>query len=190
FLRCRLPDAERMSLQDQLDTMKTRRTQLAARLQDRRQRLQTAQEQALTQQTLDAIETAIASRRQQLSVLQEAAAGLTHRLQQHDLARQELRKQQEALNLQQQVVDRWDALHQLVGSADGKKYRNFAQGLTFEWMVGHANTQLQTMTDRYVLVHDAFRPLELGVIDNYQAGERRSTRNLSGGESFIVSLAL
>src|SRR5690554_8020752 len=57
-------------------------------------------------------------------------------------------------------------------------------------MVGHANRQLQKMTDRYLLVRDAEQPLELNVIDNYQAGEQRSTRNLSGGESFIVSLAL
>ena len=35
----------------------------------------------------------------------------------------------------------WDVLHDLIGSADGKKYRNFAQGLTFEMMVGHANQQ-------------------------------------------------
>jgi exonuclease SbcC len=46
------------------------------------------------------------------------------------------------------------------------------------------------MTDRYLLVRDDVRPLELNVIDNYQAGEVRSTKNLSGGESFIVSLSL
>src|SRR5512137_2582192 len=46
------------------------------------------------------------------------------------------------------------------------------------------------MSDRYILVRDSDEPLELNVIDNYQAGEIRSTRNLSGGESFIVSLAL
>ncbi|MCO5762605.1 MAG: hypothetical protein NHG36_13980 [Chromatiaceae bacterium] len=46
------------------------------------------------------------------------------------------------------------------------------------------------MSDRYLLIHDDDRPLELSVIDNYQAGEVRSTKNLSGGESFIVSLAL
>jgi exonuclease SbcC len=78
----------------------------------------------------------------------------------------------------------------LIGSADGKKYRNFAQGLTFEMMIGHANRQLQEMTDRYLLLRDATQPLELNVIDNYQAGEIRSTKNLSGGESFIVSLSL
>ena len=57
-------------------------------------------------------------------------------------------------------------------------------------MIGHANRQLQKMTDRYLLVRDPLQPLELNVVDNYQAGEQRSTRNLSGGESFIVSLAL
>jgi exonuclease SbcC len=85
---------------------------------------------------------------------------------------------------------RWQTLRELIGSADGKKFRNFAQGLTFEMMTAHANRQLQKMTDRYLLVRDAVEPLELNVIDNYQAGEVRSTKNLSGGESFIVSLAL
>lgn len=78
----------------------------------------------------------------------------------------------------------------MIGSADGKKFRNFAQGLTFELMVGQANRQLQKMSDRYLLIRDQQQPLELKVIDNYQAGETRSTRNLSGGEGFLVSLAL
>ncbi|MDR1921131.1 MAG: AAA family ATPase [Candidatus Adiutrix sp.] len=86
--------------------------------------------------------------------------------------------------------ERWNRLHQLIGSADGKKYRNFAQGLTFEMMVGQANRRLREMSDRYLLIRDREQPLELNVIDNYQAGETRSTKNLSGGESFIVSLAL
>ena len=77
-----------------------------------------------------------------------------------------------------------------IGSADGKKYRNFAQGLTFELMVSHANRQLEKMTDRYLLIRNEQLPLELNVVDNYQAGEIRSTKNLSGGESFIVSLTL
>jgi exonuclease SbcC len=46
------------------------------------------------------------------------------------------------------------------------------------------------MTDRYLLVPDKEASLNLNVIDNYQAGEIRTTKNLSGGESFIVSLAL
>jgi exonuclease SbcC len=56
--------------------------------------------------------------------------------------------------------------------------------------VSHANRQLEKMTDRYLLVRDDEQPLDLNVVDNYQAGEIRSTKNLSGGESFIVSLSL
>ena len=57
-------------------------------------------------------------------------------------------------------------------------------------MVAHANRQLEKMSDRYLLIRDETQPLELNIVDNYQAGEIRSTKNLSGGESFIVSLAL
>jgi exonuclease SbcC len=54
----------------------------------------------------------------------------------------------------------------------------------------HANRELEKLSERYILVQSEEIPLELSVIDNFQAGEIRSTKNLSGGESFIVSLAL
>ena len=95
-----------------------------------------------------------------------------------------------AINAQKQKLQVWQQLHILIGSADGKKYRTFAQGLTFEVMISHANSQLQKMSDRYLLIHDDNNPLELNVIDNYQGGDIRSTKNLSGGEGFIISLAL
>ncbi len=47
-----------------------------------------------------------------------------------------------------------------------------------------------SMTDRHLLVRDNEQPLDLMVVDDYQTGEIRSTKNLSGGESFIVSLTL
>nr|WP_241879517.1 SbcC/MukB-like Walker B domain-containing protein [Psychrobacter sp. PraFG1]UNK06332.1 hypothetical protein MN210_07265 [Psychrobacter sp. PraFG1] len=46
------------------------------------------------------------------------------------------------------------------------------------------------MSDRYILVRDENSPLELNVIDDYQGGLIRSTKNLSGGEGFLISLAL
>lgn len=114
--------------------------------------------------------------------------------------RQQLRRQEEEAARYAEQVDkiaaqrdetgRWDELHALIGSADGKKFRNFAQGLTFAVMIASANRQLQRMSDRYLLVQNPTLPLELAVTDNYQGGTIRSTRNLSGGESFLVSLAL
>ena len=85
---------------------------------------------------------------------------------------------------------RWQALHALIGSADGKKFRNFAQGLTLDIVIALANEQLVKLTDRYLLLRSRSEDLELRVIDQHQAGVERPTSNLSGGESFIISLAL
>ncbi|MCP3901299.1 MAG: chromosome segregation protein SMC, partial [Desulfobacteraceae bacterium] len=109
---------------------------------------------------------------------------------QNKAVKEKYKNQISLIEKQKKECQRWDVLHELIGSADGKKFRNFAQGLTFELMINHANQQLQSMTDRYLLVRDEVKPLELNVIDNYQAGEIRSTKNLSGGEGFIVSLCL
>jgi DNA repair protein SbcC/Rad50 len=94
------------------------------------------------------------------------------------------------IEAQYKEYERFDKLHSLIGHSEGKKYRDFVQTLSFEMVIHHANKQLQTMFDRYLLIMDKNMPLELNVIDNYQAAEIRSTKNLSGGESFIISLAL
>jgi len=56
--------------------------------------------------------------------------------------------------------------------------------------VVQANRHLRKMSDRYLLIRDKNSPLDLDIMDNYQAGEVRTTKNLSGGERFLVSLAL
>lgn len=190
YLAAVLPPAERERLGRQARELERRHTELEARISDRRQRLAAEQARQLTEQTLEQLTGELATREASLAEMRELCSGLRHRLQDNDRARERLQERQQAIEAQQAECRRWDALHALIGSADGKKYRNFAQGLTFEMMVGHANRQLQKMTDRYLLVRDAEQPLELNVIDNYQAGEVRSTKNLSGGESFIFSLAL
>ncbi|MBL6988722.1 MAG: AAA family ATPase [Bacteriovoracaceae bacterium] len=93
-------------------------------------------------------------------------------------------------NQKRNDYNRWKNLYDLIGSKDGKKFRNFAQGLTFETMITYANCQLEKMSNRYILIKDPNIPLEFQVIDNYQAGEVRSIHNLSGGESFIIGLSL
>ena len=95
-----------------------------------------------------------------------------------------------SIEAQQKEYARFDKLHSLIGHSEGKKYREFVQALSFEMVIHHANKQLESMFDRYLLIMDKDMPLELNVVDNYQAGEIRSTKNLSGGESFIISLAL
>ncbi|MCY1504191.1 Nuclease SbcCD subunit C [compost metagenome] len=86
--------------------------------------------------------------------------------------------------------DLWQRLNGLIGSADGAKYRKFAQGLTLDHLIHLANRQLQRLHGRYQLARRSGGELELEVIDTWQADVARDCRTLSGGESFLVSLAL
>lgn len=188
--QARLPADARDALASRARQLQQRQTELNARLQDRQQQLASEQARALSEQTQDALQEALQAQQQALDGLRDTVAEIRQQLAANEQARQRMAARQAEMEAQRRDCARWDDLHALIGSADGKKYRNFAQGLTFEIMVGHANRELQKMSDRYLLVRDASQPLELNVLDAWQAGEIRSTQNLSGGESFIVSLAL
>ncbi len=96
----------------------------------------------------------------------------------------------EAIARQQGDYDGWQQLNSLIGSADGAKYRRFAQGLTLGHLVHLANGQLQRLHGRYQMARKFLGELELEVVDTWQGDVVRDTRTLSGGESFLVSLAL
>ncbi len=190
FLEARLPHEERESLSSRAKELDNARTVLKTKQKDRETRLATEIAKKLTDKTLEELEPQFKEYEEALKELRNAIASLKHKLSENTAAKARIKEKQSAIEAQKKECHRWEKLHGLIGSADGKKYRNFAQGLTFELMVSHANRQLQKMTDRYLLIRDDKQPLELNVVDNYQAGEIRSTRNLSGGESFIVSLTL
>ncbi|MEQ1975325.1 AAA family ATPase [Xenorhabdus sp. SGI240] len=92
--------------------------------------------------------------------------------------------------LLQQTYDDWSYLNNLIGSADGAKFRRFAQGLTLDHLVHLANIRLEKLHGRYYLQRKDDGGLELQVVDTWQAEAMRDTKTLSGGESFLVSLAL
>ncbi len=95
---------------------------------------------------------------------------------------------------QQQVEEqRWGKLSELIGSSDGKKFRNYAQQFTLDVLLGYANAHLAQLARRYRLERVSYQgmpSLALMVRDQDMGGEVRSVNSLSGGESFLVSLAL
>jgi exonuclease SbcC len=190
FLEARLSQEDRESLSSRAKELDDAGTELKAKQKDRETRLATEIAKKLTDKTLEELQPQFKEFEESLKTLRDAIAGLKHKLNENTAAKERIKEKQSAIEAQKKECHRWEKLHGLIGSADGKKYRNFAQGLTFELMVSHANRQLEKMTDRYLLIRDEQQPLELNVVDNYQAGEIRSTKNLSGGESFIVSLTL
>ncbi|MGD0819376.1 MAG: SbcC/MukB-like Walker B domain-containing protein [Desulfomonilia bacterium] len=190
YLSACMNEEERERLAEQEKAMIREKTELDARRKDKSAALAAEREKHLTDQPLETLKESINSCESSLKQTRLEIGGIINSLSENEKLRVKQQEKIKNIDAQKTECTRWDALHELIGSADGKKFRNFAQGLTFEMMTMHANRQLRKMTDRYVLIRDVSQPLELNVIDNYQAGEIRSTKNLSGGESFIVSLAL
>ena len=186
----RLGENERELLEEKEKSLIREKTELEARRKDRSETLAMERAKNLTDQSIDVVQESMKACDAELRQIGLDIGGLLKSLNENAGLRDKKRELLKKVEAGKKECARWDDLHQLIGSADGKKFRNFAQGLTFEIMITQANRQLMKMTDRYLLVHDPSQPLELNVIDNYQAGEIRSTKNLSGGESFIVSLAL
>ncbi len=190
YLASRLGEEERETLARRENALIREGTELEARQKDRREALASEREKDLTDQPREALQedfNACDADQKQIGL---EIGGILKTLSEDKKMREKQQERLRNLEAQKRECDRWNDLRELIGSADGKKFRNFAQGLTFERMTKFANRQLRKMTDRYLLIRDESQPLELNVIDNYQAGEIRSTKNLSGGESFIVSLAL
>ncbi len=95
-----------------------------------------------------------------------------------------------ALDERREKARVWNQLDELIGSADGSKFRRFAQSLTFNQLIRLANRHLADLHPRYELQRAPGGDLVLQVIDHNMADEVRGVHNLSGGERFLVSLAL
>lgn len=190
FLKAKLPPPELESLTRISNSLQKRRMELHGLLTDKKIRLNQEQAKQLTRKNLQTLKTEFSNLEHELDKQHEIIISTKTQLEHNRTEKLKVHKKLKKLALQKQVLHRWGRLHMLIGSADGKKFRNFAQGLTFEMMVNQANVHLAKMNNRYILIRDTTQPLELNVMDTYQAGEIRSTKNLSGGESFLISLAL
>lgn len=89
----------------------------------------------------------------------------------------------------QAEYQKWQRLNRLIGDAEGKKFRAIAQGYIFENLLHSANAYLQKLEPRYTL-KTVEGTLISSLEDAYQGFASRDTGSLSGGESFLVSLAL
>ena len=85
---------------------------------------------------------------------------------------------------------KWRLLTQMIGDAEGKKFSNYAQSLTLKHLLILANARLNTLTDRYQLIMPETVKSDLEIMDMYQGNVKRSVKTLSGGETFIISLAM
>ncbi|MDR2401623.1 MAG: AAA family ATPase [Deferribacteraceae bacterium] len=124
----------------------------------------------------------------ELIALAEQTGSISRRLKENQELKSKADEQAKQTEDLQRSIRKWSILNTLIGSAKGDKFAKLVQSLNFGDLLNQANTELMKISSRYRLIHG--ESLEIQVIDNEQNAWIRPARNLSGGESFIVSLAL
>lgn len=85
----------------------------------------------------------------------------------------------------------WEMLNKLIGDSNGNKFNTRAQELTLQQLLIFANRRMDKLHSRYkLLLPEKLEDDDLRVADGFMGGEIRTVKSLSGGETFVISLAL
>lgn len=123
-------------------------------------------------------------------ILIEKLTTQQNRVEMDDKNRRKFADQKELLDKAQKDAAIWGRLRLLIGSHDGAKFRKYAQSISLDVLIRHANRHLSRLSDRYRIQRISGEELQLEIEDLHQAGVTRPMASLSGGESFLASLAL
>jgi exonuclease SbcC len=113
------------------------------------------------------------------------------RLASDDLNRNEIRRKEEEKKKMEANIRPWEMLNKLIGDANGNRFNTRAQELTLQQLLIFANRRMDNLHSRYkLLLPEKLEDDDLRVSDGFMGGEIRTVRSLSGGETFVISLAL
>lgn len=184
-----VPEAEVTARRQSLTLAATEQAEALGALRERQSeldRLQTTPLPALSAEDLSAQQTAIETA---TTARAEEQGRIAERLDADRLAGLALAGLEAEITEARQTAETWQAVNDAVGSASGDRFAQIAQAVTLALLVERANLHLNDLKPRYQL-EVAASDLALQVIDLDMAGDRRPARLLSGGERFLVSLAL
>ncbi len=89
----------------------------------------------------------------------------------------------------QHLANNWKVLNDAFGGKDGDRFKRIAQSYVLRSLLQKANYYLHMLNTRYELAC-ADGSLSISILDQAQGGAERNVSSLSGGEGFVVSLAL
>ncbi len=178
------------SLQKEWENLKTEAVKMEQSIRDVAVNLEAERQKVLTEKRIEEIDLEQVMTKNRLELSQQKIGEIRQILKQQSEIEVRFGKIHEQIKAQEEVYQRWADLSDVIGSAKGDKFRVFAQGLTLSKLVGLANRHLSKLNPRYLIRRSKTEALELEILDTYQADNLRSMNTLSGGESFLVSLAL
>ncbi|PKU22716.1 AAA family ATPase [Telmatospirillum siberiense] len=126
----------------------------------------------------------------EIDEINQILGGISHALHLDDEARLKVGALSEEIETAMRELAVWQAVDAAIGSATGDRFRRFVQGITLDHLLALANDHLSSLSPRYRLSRGTAFDLAINIIDQDMGDEIRTTRSLSGGERFLVSLAL
>ncbi len=185
-----VPQSEWHALRQQLATLDEQVRQTATVLDTRRQELEAHRASAPPGISREDALANLQSLAEQLRNQHQTIGALDEKLRQDAETRQRQQALAAQIEAQEQVYRQWADLDAVIGASDGKTFRMFVQNLQFQTLLDHANDYLRRLRQRYRLLAVKDASLELQVLDHDMADTVRPISTLSGGETFLVSLAL
>ncbi|WP_373047782.1 AAA family ATPase [Vulgatibacter sp.] len=188
--RLALPAAEVARWREEAERLSSLRAQAQGRFEERRAQRLAHEETGAPAVQREAAEEARALAEAEHKAAEAAFYGSRSKRERDDEARAQSAAFLPRIEEAERNNARWETMHELIGSSAGDKFQLFAQSLTLDALLVHANGHLRELAPRYRLERAPGANLELQVIDRDMADEVRSLNSLSGGETFLVSLAL
>lgn len=187
--RARLDSEAINALHKEITDYKAQSRSAADRFSEADKKLEEKESQKLTDKSLEVLEAEKREASAEKEKLLEQKGELQKELKTDEEARIKRAGIEDELKKLKHQVAVWDRLNTLVGSSSGDKYRRYVQSLVLLTLLKNANVELTKLHSRYRLAKGG-GDMEIKVIDSDLADQERPTDNLSGGETFIVSLAL
>lgn len=180
----------RKALRERLAMLERTLAETKKTLENRRDDLAGLLAQNAEEIDIEAVRTVIAVLSNEINNLHEQVGAIGERLKSDDEAQKKAATLGSEIDAAKKELGLWLDVNAAIGSADGSAFRRFAQGITLDHLVCLANDHLMSLAPRYRLARSSNAPLILHVIDRDMGDEIRAARSLSGGERFLVSLAL
>lgn len=191
YRQAKLPEAERHTLQEEQRNLREAAVAAVSRAEAFSKALQTHRETRPAETDRDTLlqqQTDAAAKMQQLGAeLQQHRTELEVDNRNIDKNRHLLAEKKELL----EKAENWQLLRSILGGTKDS-FQKYAQSITFDALIASANAHLRRLFPRFRLQQDRSKgALGLNVIDLCLSDTAaRHVSNLSGGETFIVSLAL
>ncbi|GGE35765.1 AAA family ATPase [Psychroflexus planctonicus] len=186
----RLKELDYQALQNQLTELTQTQQQAEIDVKHTQQAIEELKGK-ITIEDLEHLQQNIQEKQLELKETEKLLLELSRTIENQKEFKKEIQALQKQIEQTQAKNENWLLMNELIGDKTGKKFNDFAQDLSLQHLLSMANKRLFKLNDRYQLD----RPTkdegdDLVAVDFHMGNERRSVRTLSGGETFVVSLAL